>query len=290
MHKQFITCVNGNFLPAEAAALPVADRGTRFGDGVFETMRLKQGIPYQFEQHLQRLAAGLAALRIAPPAVDWQAHARTLIARNAATTGFLRLSVTRGVGSRGYMPLDTARANWVMEYLPETPLPPAPWRLWQSTITRPPLSALPGNHKLAHGIGSTLALLDAQDHACDEALMLTAEGHLSEAASANLFWVHADTLYTPALSTGCLAGTTRAAVMRLSPIRVAEVTASISALAVAETVFITNARLGVWPVISIAPNAWQFGAAHPIIGALQARLEVDRTAYVASTQAAWITP
>ena len=70
MNAERITCLNGMFLPADEARIPVTDRGFRFGDGVFETIRLEAGRLYQWPLHLSRMLAGLAALRITPPEVD----------------------------------------------------------------------------------------------------------------------------------------------------------------------------------------------------------------------------
>jgi branched-subunit amino acid aminotransferase/4-amino-4-deoxychorismate lyase len=129
---------------------------------------------------------------------------------------------------------------------------------------------------LAQGIGSTLALLDARDHSCDEALMLSSDGLLCETASANLFWVFGDALFTPALSTGCLAGTTRAAILRLSPVTCHEVSTELATIHFAEAVFISNARLGIWPIAAIAPNGWAYDTQHPLIRDLAACLDADR--------------
>ena len=271
-----ITCLNSRFLPAADACIPVTDRGFRFGDGVFETIRVEFGQPYQWALHLNRLQAGLAALRIAPPQVDWQAVASQLLARNAAQSGFLRLTVTRGSGSNGYLPQANITPTWVMEYLPPSAPPEKPYTLWVSIIQRSPLSALPTNHKLGHGIGSTLALLDARDNGGDEALMLSSAGKLCETASANLFWVKEGVLYTPALTTGCLAGTTRAAVMRLSPIPVQEVVQDVDAIATAEAVFLSNTRLGIWPVAAITPEGWEYDAEQSCLAELALRLTNDR--------------
>ena len=273
-----ITCLNGEFMPAGEACVPVTDRGFRFGDGVFETVRIDHGRLYQWELHLSRMHAGLAALRIAPPVVDWRAVAAEMLARNHAENGFLRLAVTRGSGSRGYLPDDASTLTWLMEYMPPVEAPEHPYKLWVSTIQRSSLSALPTNCKLAHGIGSTLALLDARDNGCDEALMLSSDSKLCEAASANLFWIKENVLYTPALSTGCLAGTTRDAVLRLAPIPTQEVVMEVDALAIAEAVFLSNTRLGIWPVSALIPEGWEYDANHGCIRELMVRLDNDQAA------------
>lgn len=285
MHQQSITCLNGRFLPTHEAMLPITDRGFRFGDGVFETIRMQKGVPYQWELHLSRLAFGLGALRIAPPIVDWPSIARQMLRENHARDGFLRLSVSRGVGSQGYLPHADIQANWAMEYLAPVMAPLAPFRLYACSITRPSLTSLPVNHKLAHGIGSTLALLQARDHGCDEALMLSHDGSISEASSGNIFWLKGDTLFTPSLSTGCLAGTTRDAILRLTHAH--EVTVGIDELYAADAMFITNARLGIWPVASLLPIEKHYNAHHPSIERITTELEADREAYHATHAKKW---
>lgn len=289
MSEKSITCINGQFVLADHATISVADRGFRFGDGVFETIALVDGVPYQWEAHINRLNTGLAALRITPPTVDWIGVARQLIQQNQTVEGFLRIAISRGVGSRGYMPNADIQPTWVVEIIPATALPERPFTLWQSTITRPPLSNLPSNHKLAHGIGSTLALLEARDHGCDEALMLTHDGKISECASGNLFWIAGDKIFTPALAAACLAGTTRAAILRLSPTPIEEVVADINALTCADAAFISNTRLGVWPIASLAPSGKQFDSAHPLIREITARFDADRAAYVAANRSRWMS-
>lgn len=282
------SCLNGQYLRAHRAAVAVSDRGFRFGDGVFETIRLESGVPYQWETHLARLAAGLAALRIPAPEVDWADAARRLMRKNKSGDGFLRLAVSRGAGSRGYLPHPPAMpATWLIEQLPPLPAPDAPCRLWLSARPRVPLPCLPVNAKLAQGVGSTLALMEAQDHACDEALQLTTSGLLCETASANLFWIQGGIVFTPSLDTGCLAGTTREALLRLSPAPTRMVAEEIAALESAEAVFVSNTRLGIWPVSSLQPMGWTWPTRHPLLAQLQQALTQDRADYTHNNHAAW---
>lgn len=275
-----ITCLNGRFIRADRAAVPLADRGFRFGDGVFETIHIHKGIPYQWEIHMARLMAGLGALSITPPDIHWPYYAASVIKKNKATEGFLRIAVSRGVGSRGYLPHPPGMpATWSIEYLPPLAPPDAPYTLWLSTITKIPSPCLPTQHKLAQGVNQTLATLEAQRNHCDEALQLDVGGFISETASANVFWIKGGECYTPDLTTGCLAGTTRDAVLRLSPSPIRIVSVGLDALETADAVFITNARLGVFPVAAIQPMGWQYNATHPFIRELQKRLERDRAKY-----------
>lgn len=287
MQQESYLLLNGTCLPAADAAIPVQDRGFRFGDGVFETIRLTRGVPYQWETHITRLEAGRIALKIPATAHNWADAARSLIAKKSAEEGFLRLTLTRGTGSIGYLPAPDSAPTWMVETLPPRPMPAAACRLWLSSLRRPPLSALPVNHKLLHGIGSSLALLEAKENSADEAIQLSSEGHLCSAAAANIFWLEQEKLYTPSLETGCLAGTTRAAIMRLSPIPIIETRTLPGDLANAEAMFLTNCRVSIWPVRSLAPLQLTFNTAHPVINQLTQLLLADRESDYQVNKIAW---
>lgn len=277
MQTKLFTCLNGRFVLAHRAAVSVADRGFRFGDGVFETLRVARGIPYQWDLHMARLMGGLAALSIIPPAVDLQEYARRLLVKNNAREGFLRISISRGSGSRGYAPYPPGMpASWVIEWIDGISAPSHPCRLWLARAAKIPPQCLPGEYKLAQGLNSTLALMEAHKNDCDEALQLSPEGMLSEAAGANIFWLKDMQLFTPALDSGCLAGTTREAVMRLSPLPVQVVRAGLSALEGAEAMFLTNCRVGIWPVAVLEPLGRAFRVSHPMHRQLLGLLERDR--------------
>ncbi len=280
-----MTCINGTFFDSADARIPVTDRGFRFGDGVFETIRVIEGVPYQWEFHLNRCLSGLSALRITPPNIDWEAMARQCLAKNKAINGFLRIAISRGSGSQGYMPDVNISPTWVIEHIAEPVMHPSAVTLYHSTIERPSLAALPVNHKLAQGITSTLALLEARDHGCDEALMLNASGQLCEAASANLFWIRDHKLYTPALSTGCVEGSTRAAILRFMPCH--ETLATITDLVGADAAFISNVRAGLLPVKSLLPHNISYQPAHPLFMALAQLLVDDRASYVHRNRNTW---
>ncbi len=283
-----ITCINGRFAMAHRAAVPAADRGFRFGDGLFETIRLEAGVPYQWELHMARLAQGMAAIALTPPAIDWQEMARRTIHKNKAREGFLRITVSRGVGSRGYLPYPPEMPpTWLIEYLTPLPAPAAPYQLWLSRWAKIPGQCLPAGQKLAQGMNSILALQEARDHQCDDALQLTTDGLLSEAASANLFWLAGGTLYTPSLETDCLAGTTRDAVLRLSHLPVRTATLGLGALEKADAVAIANTRLGLHAVRRIQPMGWEFPAGYPEMEKLAAALKTDRQRHARQHAAAW---
>jgi 4-amino-4-deoxychorismate lyase len=287
MHA-LITCLNGEFLPAHLATIPLSDRGARFGDGVFETIAIHEGVPYQWELHMARLREGLAALRIPVPTADLQESARTLLHKNNARDGFLRISISRGGESAGYLPLDAdAPPRWAMEHLAPRTLPATPARLFLSSYRKPSLAALPVNHKLSQGVNSTIALLEAQENGCNEAVFRTEHDLVCSAAAANIFWIVDEKLFTPTLNTGCLNGTTRAAILRLSPLATEEVEAPISKVASAEAVFLTNCRVGLLPVQSLHTPATNWDSNHPAMSLIQQKYREDITDYINNNSVYW---
>ncbi len=304
-----IIYLNGQYLPAEEALIPVMDRGFRFGDGVFETIRVQGGVLYQLEWHLERLQKGLSAIKITcnlQPATCNQ-----LIQKNNFREGFLRIAISRGVGSVGYLPKPDIAPTIVIETLPLGSVPESA-SLYLSQFRKTSPSSLPTNYKLAQGMNSTLARMEAQEQGCFEALQLSVDtisqsidcemdkrdrasrpmardaivhrtiadesnNMLCEASSANLFWVKGDIIYTPSLTTGCLDGSTRAVLMRL--MKIEEIVAPLATLEAADEVFITNCAWGVLPVTCLKPQgwSWQIGARAK---QLQKMLKTDMENYV----------
>ncbi len=266
--------VNGSILPSEDASLQVQDRGFRFGDGAFETIAIHNSAPYQLDFHLERLKKGLSALSISH-ACDWRKEIHFFMEQNEQKEGFIRITVSRGVGSKGYLPTNPT-ATVVIESMP----PRAPANdaaaLYVSQWRKAPSSIFPSGLKLnALGTNGTLALLEAQEHGADEALQLDVNGCISEVSSGNIFWFAGGKLYTPSLDCQCLEGSTRRTIMAISPYPVIESTTPLQHLYEAECVFVTNCAWGIWPVQSLAPMGWNWPKEHEVITTLQALYQQD---------------
>lgn len=275
--------LNGVFMEREEAAISIDDRGFRLGDGVFETIPVYSGVPYLWDAHEARLNEGLCATRIPTPEAEFplQEIAADIIHMNRIKDGFVRISVSRGVGSRGYWPDPadgTIPPTLLIETRKRTQYEWDPMTVWIASYRKLAKEALPTNSKLAQGMNATLALLEAQDHQCQEALQINANGQVCEAASGNIFWLSKGTLYTPSLDTGCLAGVTRQAIMRLSPYPVREVNADLDQLGSAEAVVLSNCNWRVAPVRFIRPKGWRYDSV-ALAKTLRTLLEDDITSY-----------
>lgn len=277
--------VNGGLHPVEEARVSIRDRGFRFGDGVFETIALHNGVPYQFAWHMARLSRGLEALKIGFDPATLQPLCRRLLHRNAARAGALRIQITRGEGSRGYLPEGGGAPTVVIETSPPPPPPPESATLWLSGHRKISPRALPVSVKLCQGVNATLARLEAQSHGCFEALMLNERGQPCEAGSANLFWARENRLYTPPLSCGLLEGSTRAALLRLCEVTEAETT--LEELQQADALLLTASSYGVLAAGALQPQGhhWPDRA---LALRLQRRLMEDREQDARHNAAAWL--
>jgi len=211
--------IQGHFVPEAEATVSVFDRSFRYGDGLFETLRVYGGTPYALEQHVDRLLRGCEFLRITMPynLSELKALAQELIRRNQMPESILRLQLSRGAGRRGYAPHGDESPLLVMT-LSDAPVVdksnPARWRLITSSLRLPmrdPLSAFKTCSKLVHVLASD----EAQRRNAQDALLLNTDEDAAETTSANLFWIKNGNFCTPPLTSGALPGVTRALVISL---------------------------------------------------------------------------
>jgi aminodeoxychorismate lyase len=251
MHFMPYVFINNKLLDSEKATISFEDRGFRFGDGVFETIAVTSGVPYHFDWHMERLRKGLHAIKISANLHQLHEQSRRLLKENQLKDGVLRIQVTRGIGSRGYLPDSKhpkAGATIVVETTPPPPPAPEAASLIISSYEKITAESMPVQYKLCQGLNATLARIEATERGAFDALLLNRDRMLCETSSGNLFWLKDGILYTPMLSCGVLEGSMRAAVMRLSPYPVKEVRAPLADLENAQDVFITNA---LWPLVAI---------------------------------------
>ena len=246
--------ISGRFVPEAEATVPVFDRSFLYGDGLFETIRIHHGVPFLWAPHWQRLEMGARALRIRLPHAEDEIlrGVHELIRHHAVAEATLRITVSRGVGPRGYSIRGADRPVMVLTLHPAPALAlenPISWTLAVARLriaTGDPLS----RHKTSNKLLQVLAKAEAEDAGADEAILLNTEGNLAEAASGNLFWIEDGTLCTPPLDAGALAGVTREFTLDLARslgLRTDERTGPPERLIHAEGTFLTLSTLGIVP-------------------------------------------
>jgi len=248
-----IVFLNGQFVPEAQAVVPVNDRGFLYGDGLFETLRVRGGRPFRMAQHLERMTRGADFLKIKCPFTPKELvnFAEQLIEKNRMPEAVLRVTLTRGPGERGYTPQIDSRPTVVMTLhaMPEAGAP-IQWRLITSSHRIPagdPLSSFKTANKLVH----VIARMEAVEKDADEALLVNTNGEVVETASGNLFWIGGGKICTVPTSCGALPGITRAVVLEICQslgLPVNERVTKPEALRKSEGIFITQSVLGIVPV------------------------------------------
>lgn len=248
--------LNGQFVPEERAVVSVLDRGFLYGDGLFETMRVFNGKPFRWGQHLERLRRGAEFLKIKLPfsSEALRDFAAELVTQNKMPDALLRLTLSRGIGVRGYSPKGAESPTIVMSLhaAPASAAPPR-WKLITSSHRLPANESL-AQFKTCNKLAQILARAEADAAGADEALLLNTDGFVVEGASSNLFWIERDTICTPPLAAGVLAGVTRAVVVEIChtlALKVSEKNITAENLKRADGVFVSLSSFGVVEAASV---------------------------------------
>ncbi len=250
----------------QAPSLDVLDRGLHYGDGLFETIACCAGRPRFLDLHLQRLIEGCQRLRIGfQDFAGLAAQIRALAASPPA--GLIKLILTRGSATaRGYgVRGDEQPRTVLLQY----PWPPEDAALWQGGVAvRTAHGRLGENPALAglkhlNRLEQVLIRGEWTDPAIHEALVYSSCGWLISGTMSNVFLVTGGRLMTPALTHAGVRGVMRKVVLReaqAAGLAVSETPLDAAALAEATEIFLTNARIGIWPVRALDGSPRVVGA------------------------------
>jgi branched-chain amino acid aminotransferase len=245
---------NGSLLARDALKIPLDDRGFRYGDGIFETIRVIEGIPWHLDRHLRRVARGCEAIYLSIQDRMIEEAIREVLEANHVQNGLVRVSVSRSGGERGYTPRCRDAVVFV-ESLPVSPLRMMPpLRVVVSSYHRFSPSMVPTSVKVAQGLNATLAGIEAVEHGYDDALLLTSAGVVAELTSSCIFWRRGDRLFTPSSAAGAVDGIVRQLVSEDGHLCVEDGEFPLSHLLESEEAFSTNVTRIVQPIGSISPS------------------------------------
>ena len=267
MNENAICWIDQTIKPAREAAISVFDHGLLYGDGVFEGLRFYDNKTFMLQAHLQRLQNSAVGIDLQLPySVEQIATAiEQLVDAYPGESGYLRLVVTRGVGSLGIDQRKCARPNLfiIADELAVMDLtdPMQGVSLYVAQTRRTPAQCLNPKVKSLNYLNNILARVEANHAGCDEALMLNTEGYVSEGSVDNIFIVVDGVLTTPPLEDGMLEGITRAVVIDVAAaagIPCEQVSLRVSDLQQAEECFLTGTGAELIPVGQIGEHV--FGA------------------------------
>lgn len=261
-----IAWVNGKFVDSLEPSLGVQERGFLYGDGLFETIRVRNRRPLYQEEHLARLRNGCAVLDIFFPLdeICKGMGETSLLLEN----GVLRLTVTRGNSAgRGLLPAQNSAATVAIAGYAGEPYPEHLYNQgFKSHLISFPRSQLSPLVKLKslNCLENILGKAEAGAAGADEGIFSNYLGEITEGTTSNIFLVIADKLVTPPSECGLLPGIMRAQVLLLAErlgVEVAQEKIYPQDFRRAEESFLTNSLLGVMPLVSF--NGYPVGNGRP---------------------------
>ena len=266
--------VNGKIAPADQAVVPVYDHGFVYGEGVYETLRTYNRVPFLYERHMRRLRQSAERLLLDVPFDDAALLGwidQTVAAAGELDEAYIRILHTRGVGDLNYDIKTTPKPTTVIIVKPFEPPPP---RVYNEGI-RISLVEMLRNHpksvnpiiKSNNLLNNALAMQTAYRSGAEEALMCNYRGELTECSQANFFMVRGGAALTPKSEAGLLEGVTRAFIFELGRelgIDVREETLLPKDLETADEMFITSTTRELSPVVNVDGRAVGSGKPGPV--------------------------
>ena len=212
--------VNGRIVPASQASISVFDRGLVLGDGLFETLRARNGEPEFLDLHFQRLSKSARRLRLKLPMA--KAELRRLIAvlcrRSRLDDAVVRMLLTRGRYFGGLSISPGVPPSLVVTVMPVSGLPESIYtrgvKVAISKINKAAASGLDPGIKSTNYLANIFAKAEADQRGCYEAILLGPRGEIAELSTASFFGVRQGVVVTPPIETGILPGITRQVLLR----------------------------------------------------------------------------
>ena len=246
--------INGNIVEKNKAGLFLDDHSYRYGDGLFETMKIVKGDILLEDHHLERFFSGLETLRFKIPAFFTNQKISEQVKEvckknNCEELAKVRLSVSRGSG--GLYDCDD-KISYLIE---SSPLEQNQDAFKESGLiidifpdARKSIDKF-SNLKSANYLPYVMAAIWARENKLDDALVLNQHERICDATIANIFWVMDEKIFTPSLNEGCVAGVMRKKILELpapdSGFLVQESVFTENILLQADEVFLTNAITGI---------------------------------------------
>jgi branched-chain amino acid aminotransferase len=266
--------VNGKITSAAEAVVPVYDHGFVYGEGIYETLRTYNRVPFLYDRHMRRLRASARHINLDVPFTDdglLQSIDQTVAAAGELGEAYIRVLLTRGVGDLTYDLTATPKPSLIIIVKPADE--PAT-RIIEQGI-KICLVSMMRNHpksvnpliKSNNLLNNALAMQEAHRTGGEEGLMCNYRGEISECSQSNFFLVRDGVVLTPKSAAGLLEGVTRAFLFEVGKelgIEVREETLYPADLDSAEECFITSTTRELSPVVQIDDRVIGAGKPGPV--------------------------
>jgi 4-amino-4-deoxychorismate lyase len=244
--------INGSF----DATISPFDRGFAYGDGVFRTLVMRNGVPESWPLHYQKLVADCAAINIVCPSAELlMSDLQQLFLLDEVAVA--KIIITRGEGNRGYTPPPITAP---MRVVSKSAMPEYPTERFSEGVnlhvceTRLPLQPKLAGVKHLNRLENVLARMEWNDPAIADGILLDTNDNVIECTAANIFARFGDMLITPSLAQCGVAGVTRQRIIELAhtfSLKISVETFDLKKLFAADEVIICNSIYGAWQVRKI---------------------------------------
>ena len=222
--------IDGKFYDEANAKISVFDHGLLYGDGIFEGIRAYNGRVFKLKEHIDRLFCSAKAILLTIPMTHAEVSKAVVdtCRENNIRDGYVRLVITRGVGTLGLNPNKCKLASVIVIAGTIQLYPEEMYQNGMAIVTVPTVrnlhSAVNPAIKSLNYLNNILAKIEANNAGVEEAIMLNSEGYVAECTGDNIFILKDGKMFTPPLSAGALYGITRATVIDLARRQGIEVT------------------------------------------------------------------
>lgn len=253
--------IDGKLVNKNEATISPFDHGYMYGLGAFETIRVYDGHPFLWNDHMERLKQALAELNIAyelDSSAAWK-NTRRLMRRNKWKNAYIRFNISAGSGEIGLQTEPYMKPTVIIygKPLPEQ----GPYSEKELVVLKTRRNTPEGNIRLKshHYLNSILGKRELEKPLVQEGLFLSSEGYITEGTVSNVFWVKGNTLYTPSVDTGILNGITRQFIIASASqlnIPVAEGRYELHEIQEADEIFLTNSIQEIVPVRTLGDKEY----------------------------------
>ena len=255
---------NGNFIAKNKFFLSVENRGFRYGDSFFETIRCYNGKPVFWEEHYFRIAGSFCVLKMDPPfefdIEKLNLIIQDLLVRNNVQHSSSRVRITFFRSSEGYYFPQKNNVHFVIEsekiieeeyVINQSGLNTTIYK--ENILAKNHLSNIKSNNRLIN----IMASIYAKENCFDDCFLINTDQNIVESISGNIFILLDGVIQTPPLSDGCINGVIRSTFLKEKSLNILEKSISILDLFNAQEVFVTNVVVGVKWVGSIRSSIYK---------------------------------
>lgn len=279
---QFIN--NNGVISESSAGIVINNRSFRYGDGLFESIRIANHRPQFLKEHLKRLLTGMQVLKMQPNPLLHESYLEAAILElaqknNIGAGGRVRLTVYRNDGG-----LYTPESNEVSFFIEVDPMEEDNYLLNAKGYTIDLFSEFKkqqnilSNIKSANSILYVLASIHRKQLGLDECLLLNDKHCIIEAISSNVFAVKNGVLYTPPVGDGCVDGVMRKKVIEIAQanrIAVYEISIMQNVLLGADELFLTNAIFGIRWIVAYKQKRYFNNTSKKLIDKLNETIKTE---------------